>query len=747
MYEVTKDLYEISVWEDVLVDAEEQQYELATKETSDKETFYKKEGEKYVKLDKINDYKGDKYIRVPRKLSFFKEEKVAVIGANDHNAPELAYNPKFIDDVKGEHTLTFTMNGKYYDKELETFVDNPYIKYLTNERKIKLFFRDEWYDLIIKKVEENKRNYSYTYTATDLFINELGKNGFKVELDTELENNQGTAEELAAQILEGTDWRVSSYTDKDEKGNPAEYRSDLLVEANLDTLYKAYLCKDVLVKVSADGWLPIREEDVEPAFTLEVDDKNTQIIKKGEQIYLFYSDLIAKNPEPMILYRAYNDGKPVYQMNDNEDIIINSYNFRVTRENKVTYNDNEIPMPDFIVYDEYMPENLSISDSTQTYFYEIDKNDGTINFVTEKPKDYRGLNYKKQDEGKFGITLEDKCRAYETIRRAETGYDPVTDEFVTYFLKRLYTLSYVKTSDDIPYSNKAYFVKVKPKEKDKGENVVGKDKYVRFYGYTFGAGDYYELQYNEFLRDGEPLDENTQYYVKSQVPEYVPTTDSDVNYYLATYYKNGVQYFYFNEVIRQYLEVHFNNAEEFNSFGKEIYYRENKTYYLYNNETNEYEKYGNFDVYTPTKQIFNLGTASVTDMIQTQDTEKKKGKTYYTKTSDNVYEVYHGEYFEEGKVYYEEIDLEQTWLKLPPNLAYYIKDENRSFTKIEDPSLVEEEEVYNEQKYYLHSLSTCLPLYNKHFVYEQSGKMIEGYIKYEDSVWSRLKGYTDTEYL
>ena len=850
MYEVTKDLYEISIWEDVLVDAEEQHYEKATEATPENEVFYKKEGEEYIKLDKINNYDGEKYIRVPRKLSFFKEEKIAVIGANDHNAPELAYNPKFIDDVKGEHTLTFTMNGKYYDKELETFVDNPYIKYLTNERKIKLFFRDEWYDLIIKKVEENKKNYSYTYTANDLFINELSKNGFKIELDTELENNQGTAEELAAQILEGTDWRVSSYTDKDEKNNPAEYKSDLLVETNLDTLYKAYLCKDILVKVSADGWLPIREEEVEPAFTFEVDDRNTWKIKKGEQIYLFYSDLIAKNPEPMVLYRKDSN----YQKNDNEDIIINSYNFRVTRENKVTYNDDKVPMPDFIVYDEYMPENLSISSNPrQKYFYTIDENDGTINFVTEKPEEYNGTFYEKQDEGKYGLTLEDKYRAHETIRHPETGYDRVTDEFVTYFLQRLYTKSFVRTEDKIPYSNKEYFVKVKAKEGETGENIVGEDKYLRYYGYTFDGEEYYELQYNEFLRDGESLTNDTTYYVKSQKPEYVPTTDSDVNYYQAKEYKNGVQYFYFNEIIRQYLEVHFNDAEEFKSFGKKVYYRENKTYYLYDAKDNEYKKYGNFDVYTPTDQIFNLGKTS-TQFVKTTDKKRQDNKKYYTlieETEANDYLLHTGE-LEEGVDYYVEAKI-QTRLKLPDGLVYYIYDYKRTevesghifdiennqysiynaaelkytdievtdketykvtdedftlvpknaifdktkiyyikaedgtyqkqkinkfefetqyfvkitptyyfyskvpeakktYIKIDDPQFINIEDIYtksNEEakQYYLHSLSTCLPLYNKHFVYEQSGKMVDGYIKYEDSVWSRLKGYSDTEYL
>ena len=302
MYEVTKDLYEISIWEDKLVEAEEQTYSLANDETPQEETFYKKDGDNYTKLEEPENYEDDKYVRVPRKLSFFKEEKIAVIGANNHAAPELAYNPKFIDDVKGEHTLTFSMNGKYYDQDLETFVDNPYIKYLTNERKVKLYFRDKWYDLIIKKVEENKKNYSYTYTATDLFINELGKNGFKLELDTELENNQGTAEELAAKVLEGTDWRVSNYSGRPKEGEEKPYESDLIVETNLDTLYRVQLIKNIDVEVSADGWLPIQEEDVEPAFIPTVDDINTVKILAGEEVYLFYSDLISKNPLHLIAH-------------------------------------------------------------------------------------------------------------------------------------------------------------------------------------------------------------------------------------------------------------------------------------------------------------------------------------------------------------------------------------------------------------------------------------------------------------
>jgi hypothetical protein len=81
----------------------------------------------------------------------------------------------------------------------------------------------------------------------------------------------------------------------------------------------------------------------------------------------------------------YYEKGATYETNSNEDIIINSYNFRVTRENKVYYSDDSLPLPNFI-------------------------------------------------DMEVGATLEETCRAYETIRRPKTAYDPITDEFITYFL-------------------------------------------------------------------------------------------------------------------------------------------------------------------------------------------------------------------------------------------------------------------------------------------------------------------------
>jgi len=104
-----------------------------------------------------------------------------------------AYNKHLKKEATGMNTLTFSIYSKYYDTENEELLDNPYLPYLVNERKVKLKYYkgDEvkWLDFLIKDISENSSDYSFTYTATDLFINELSKSGFNLEFSTELENN------------------------------------------------------------------------------------------------------------------------------------------------------------------------------------------------------------------------------------------------------------------------------------------------------------------------------------------------------------------------------------------------------------------------------------------------------------------------------------------------------------------------------------------------------------------------------
>jgi len=197
-----KDKYEISLWEDYLVEAS-----------------------------------GD----VP---AHYEERKLCVIGSDTMTTPCRAYNPELKSEVNGTHTLTFKMYYSYKENEISvddntffaddegnftvnghtsdeprspsysTFdfneIQNPFLNLLVNERKVKCFWKDHWYDFIIKNCREDSNGKSIIYTCTDLFINELSKNGFNITLDAELENNSGTILELAEYILDGTDWSLDT---------------------------------------------------------------------------------------------------------------------------------------------------------------------------------------------------------------------------------------------------------------------------------------------------------------------------------------------------------------------------------------------------------------------------------------------------------------------------------------------------------------------------------------------------------
>ena len=139
--------------------------------------------------------------------SFFRERKIAVIGSDTMKAQARALEPNLVEEINGSNTFTFKMFYIYTDNQTGEKYSNPFAKYLVNERKVKVFWKDKWYDFVIKKCQEDSSKKSVTYTCKDLFINELSKQGYSLEFDTELENNIGTAAELAKQVLDGSTWQ------------------------------------------------------------------------------------------------------------------------------------------------------------------------------------------------------------------------------------------------------------------------------------------------------------------------------------------------------------------------------------------------------------------------------------------------------------------------------------------------------------------------------------------------------------
>lgn len=279
MSNLIKQSYEISLWDDVL-------------------TAVNKDG---VEYDDYAPARGEEAKDIV--AQYYKERKICVIGSDSLESPIHVVDPYLTRKTDGTSTLTFSIYAKYFDEETGEFVENPFRQYLTNERKVKLKYYPngelKWIDFVIKKIDETSDNNKYTYTATDLFINELSKSGYNLEFDLELENNQKTIEGLAASVLAGTDWAVGA-------------DSEIIRQTIAEPVYVVELnSKEVIEKGGIVATDVLTKESVN--------------IAAKSKIYVFYS--VYENNEFDYFQFLYVDGDP---MADQDDVITNGRNCYIT---------------------------------------------------------------------------------------------------------------------------------------------------------------------------------------------------------------------------------------------------------------------------------------------------------------------------------------------------------------------------------------------------------------------------------
>lgn len=162
-----------------------------------------------------------------------KETKLFVIGAHDMNYEGKATAIKFKTKLNGTHELSFQLPDKYFDHEKGDFVRNSFVDDLFAEQKIKLYYKDKWYELYIKTIKEDKKFKSYmkTYTCSDAFIDELSRNGYGLTFDEELYNNVEEIGTFTEEILEDSVWY---YSPQNNWGDFTEYQEEKLFKIPID---------------------------------------------------------------------------------------------------------------------------------------------------------------------------------------------------------------------------------------------------------------------------------------------------------------------------------------------------------------------------------------------------------------------------------------------------------------------------------------------------------------------------------
>ena len=106
----------------------------------------------------------DELVTLEDGTSYYQEAKKAIIGSDTMTSPSRVFNPILTEKVNGETTLTFSLHFKYFDEQADAFITNPIHPLLINERKVKLYYKDKWYDFIIKECEEDKEENLFTYS-------------------------------------------------------------------------------------------------------------------------------------------------------------------------------------------------------------------------------------------------------------------------------------------------------------------------------------------------------------------------------------------------------------------------------------------------------------------------------------------------------------------------------------------------------------------------------------------------------
>ncbi|MBQ5475402.1 MAG: hypothetical protein IIT65_12095 [Lachnospiraceae bacterium] len=98
-------------------------------------------------------------------IPFLNERKLCVIGSDSMNTCARALEPKMVANVNGTHTFTFKMFYTYIDEFTGESYQNPFLSLLINERKVKVLWKGEWYDMLIKDIAEDSAGKSATYTC------------------------------------------------------------------------------------------------------------------------------------------------------------------------------------------------------------------------------------------------------------------------------------------------------------------------------------------------------------------------------------------------------------------------------------------------------------------------------------------------------------------------------------------------------------------------------------------------------
>ena len=170
----------------------------------------------------------------------FIDKRVCEIASSKSSFSGQAYNIEFYTKIDGTHELSFELPRYYLDEETGKKVSNELVELLVNKCKLELLLEEKSFFFVIneRKDEHGDGVFSYSYSCTDAYIEELSKNGYGLVFSDEVEGNGlGTIHQLAAEVVKDTDWEYK----EENTGTLYEYTTELsynVDQMRYDKIYK-----------------------------------------------------------------------------------------------------------------------------------------------------------------------------------------------------------------------------------------------------------------------------------------------------------------------------------------------------------------------------------------------------------------------------------------------------------------------------------------------------------------------------
>lgn len=242
----------------------------------------------------------EKYVFAPTDGSapHWEEEMLVVLGADTMEYEGKAYNISLSMDIYGEVNLSFSLDNYFYNSVTGEKEENYLAKYLFNEVKVKLKYDDEWYEFIIKNIQETHNTYlTCVYTCQQLASYELAKTGYNISfsLDDERASAVQDASSFMEEILADTEWAFAPAGEKsDSQGYEGEtFATNLevdLVETSEEILY--YFPLQALIEVNnfhfENGQLVVDDLKTETITGYYL--PHSQLAILGEKVFAYIDD-------------------------------------------------------------------------------------------------------------------------------------------------------------------------------------------------------------------------------------------------------------------------------------------------------------------------------------------------------------------------------------------------------------------------------------------------------------------------